>query len=80
MRKRKPKSIRTLEAVVDERGRVRLLEKLKLPRARRALVTILEDPPRVEVNETVLLSEPALAKDWSRPEEDKAWSHLQSEP
>ncbi len=80
MRKRKPKPIRTLEAVVDERGRVRLLEKLKLPRARRALVTILEDPPRVDVNETVLLSEPALAKDWSRPEEDKAWSHLQSEP
>ncbi len=80
MRKRKPKPIRTLEAVVDERGRVRLLEKLELPRARRALVTILEDPPRVDVNETVLLSEPALAKDWSRPEEDEAWSHLQSEP
>jgi len=29
--------------------------------------------------ETALLSEPALAEDWSRPEEDEAWSHLQSD-
>ena len=28
-------------------------------------------------NETALLSEEALAKDWSRKEEDEAWSHLQ---
>ncbi|MGL5938789.1 MAG: DUF2281 domain-containing protein [Waterburya sp.] len=26
--------------------------------------------------ETVLLSESALAKDWSTPEEDEAWQHL----
>jgi hypothetical protein len=35
---------------------------------------ILEDAPRSE--ETALLSEQALA-DWTRPEEDAAWSHLQ---
>lgn len=29
------------------------------------------------IAETVLLSEPALAEDWNRPEEDKAWAHLQ---
>jgi hypothetical protein len=29
--------------------------------------------------ETALLAEPALAEDWSRPEEDAAWSHLQPE-
>ena len=40
---------------------------------------ILEDAPFVLVNETALLSEPALAKDWNRPEEDVAWSHLQQE-
>ena len=29
--------------------------------------------------ETALMSEPALAEDWLRPEEDEAWSHLQSD-
>jgi hypothetical protein len=71
--------IRTAEATIDEQGNVRLLEPLKLPFTRRALVTILEDAPVATTNETTLLSEPALAKDWSRPEEDLAWSHLQAE-
>jgi hypothetical protein len=26
---------------------------------------------------TALLSEPVLATDWNRPEEDAAWQHLQ---
>ncbi len=26
-----------------------------------------------------LISEPVLAKDWNRPEEDEAWAHLQPE-
>ena len=30
------------------------------------------------IHETDLLSEAALATDWNRPEEDEAWSHLQS--
>jgi hypothetical protein len=68
---------RTVEAVVDEQGNVRLLEDVRLPAAHRALVTILEEPPVLRVAETALLSEPALAEDWDRPEEDKAWSHLQ---
>ena len=72
--------IRTVEAIVDEHGHVRLLEEVGLPEARRALVTILEEAPRTGVRETALLSEPALAKDWERPEEDEAWSHLQPEP
>jgi hypothetical protein len=37
--------IRTVEAVVDARGNVRLLEEVKLPGARRALVTIPDDAP-----------------------------------
>ena len=65
--------MRTVEAVVDAQGNVRLLEDVHLPGPRRALVTILDDAPR---DETALLSEGALA-DWSRPEEDAAWSHLQ---
>ncbi len=68
--------IQTLEATIDENGRVSLLEPIQLPRARRALVTILE-PSAPEPTETALLSEAALGADWNRPEEDAAWSHLQ---
>lgn len=70
--------IRTIEAVIDEHGAVRLLENVDLPNARRALVTILEEPT-LHVAETALLSEVALAEDWNRPEEDEAWSYLQKE-
>ena len=71
--------IKTVEAIIDEQGNVRLLEPVQVTSARRALVTILEDAPIVACEETALLSEPALAKDWNRPEEDAAWSHLQQE-
>ena len=71
--------IRTIEAVIDERGIVRLLEDVHLPSTRRALVTILEDEPAEQLGEAALLSEAALAEDWDRPEEDAAWSHLQPE-
>lgn len=57
--------IRTVEAVVDPNGNVRLLEDIQLPGPRRALLTILDDAPRSE--ETALLSEGAL-----RPEYDLA--------
>ena len=60
------------EAVVDEKGEVRLLEKVVLPEARRAFVTILEEDPRISAGEAALLSEQALAEDWNRPEEDEA--------
>jgi hypothetical protein len=69
--------LRTVEAVIDEQGNVRLLEAVQLTAARRALVTILEDAPTAGVPETALLSERALAEDWNRPEEEEAWSHLQ---
>lgn len=68
---------RTVEAMIDEQGKVRLLEEIRLPAARHAIVTILEDEPAMHLSETALLSEPALAEDWNRPEEDAAWAHLQ---
>lgn len=70
--------IQTVEAVVDEQGKVRLLEAIHLSVPRRALVTILNEGPTSFADETTLLSEAALAEDWGRPEEDVAWSHLQS--
>lgn len=71
--------LRTVEAIIDEQGNVRLLEGVRLPSVRRALVTILDDAPILEVEEAALLSEPSLARDWDRPEEHAAWSHLQPE-
>ena len=66
--------IQTLEASIDEKGRFQMLETLHLPGARRALVTILEEPAR-ESNEAALLSEAALS-DWSHDKEEEAWPHL----
>ena len=71
-----PLMIQTVEAIVDETGAVRLLAPLHLGRRHRALVTILTDDPGADP-ETALLSEAALARDWNRPEEEEAWSHLQ---
>lgn len=68
--------IQTIEALIDENGSVSLLEEVRLPTARRALVTILE-APAADKTETALLSEAALSADWNRAEEDEAWSHLQ---
>ncbi len=68
--------LKTLEAVIDEQGNVRLTEPADVPAGRRALVIILNEPA-IDVAETALLSEQALAEDWNRPEEDEAWSHLQ---
>ncbi|HUT11340.1 MAG TPA: hypothetical protein VMY42_12645 [Thermoguttaceae bacterium] len=69
--------LQTFEAIIDEQGKVRLLESVRLSKSQRALVTILTDQPRTDVAEAALLSERALAEDWNRPEEDAAWSHLQ---
>ena len=66
---------KVIEATIDEQGNVQLLEPIQLPKPRRAYVTILTD--ELDVPETALLSEAALAEDWNRTEEDAAWSHLQ---
>ena len=67
--------IQTVEAVVDANGLVRLLGSVDVASPRRALVTVLEEPAAVP-GETALLSEAALRVDWSRPEEEEAWSYF----
>ncbi|MFC0268687.1 hypothetical protein [Kushneria aurantia] len=67
--------IKTIEAIVDDAGQLRLAEPLKVKGVHRALVTILDEPPS-QALETALLSESGLS-DWARHEEDEAWSHLQ---
>jgi hypothetical protein len=64
------------ESGIVANGQVRLLGEVRVGGPRRALVTILEEPAAVP-GEAALLAEAALAVDWSRPEEDAAWSHLQ---
>ncbi len=68
----------TFEAIIDQDGNIHLVEPVQLPASRRALITILEEESTSVVSETALLSEQALAEDWTRTEEDKAWSHLSS--
>lgn len=65
----------SVEAIVNEQGQVRLLQPLRLPSVCRAVVMIFDEDPL----ETARVSEPALALDWTRPEEDAAWSHLQQD-
>lgn len=67
--------MKTVEAVIEPTGEVRLIEPLHVTSPRRALVTILEEAP--EARETAILSEASLGEDWNRPEEDAAWAYLQ---
>ena len=67
--------MKTVEAIIETNGEVRLVEPLSVPTPRRALVTILEEAPPAQ--DAALLSEAALAEDWNRAEEDAAWAHLQ---
>ena len=69
--------IRKIEAMIDEQGTVRLKEAVRLAVPRRAVVTIFDEDRVSKIDEAALLSEPALAQDWNRPEEDAAWSYLQ---
>ena len=68
--------ILTVEAVIDENGRIRLLTAVHVDSPRRALVTVLEEPAAVP-GEPAMLAEAALAVDWLRPEEDAAWARFQ---
>lgn len=70
---------KTYEAMIDENGNVYLLQPLSLPKGQRALVTVMDEKSVLDSTEVSLLSEAALAQDWTKPEEDKAWFYLQSE-
>ncbi len=66
--------LKSIEATVESNGEVHLREPIRLEHPCRASVTILDEP---DIPETALLSQESLARDWERPEEDAAWSHLQ---
>ena len=70
----------TIEAITDQNGKLRILEPIKLPKGRRVIITILNEEPSDELVNLAHLSEPALAREWERPEEDAAWLHLAQLP
>jgi len=74
--------LRTVEATIDRKGNVKLREPIALRASKRALVTIRDDEWSADElqNESALLAEAVLAKDWLSPEEDKAWEHLNNLP
>ena len=70
--------LKTVEAVLEKDGCLRLTEHLDLTHPQRVLVTFLEEKTDSDAAfEAALLSEAALAEDWDRTEEDQAWQHLQ---
>ncbi len=69
----------TVEAIVEMDGHVRILEPALVVGPSRALLIILDEPGEEASRAGALLSETALA-DWTRAEEDSAWSHLQPGP
>jgi uncharacterized lipoprotein YbaY len=66
--------LKSVEATIESDGEIRLRERVRLPHACRAIVTIIEES---DMPETALLSEAAFGEDWNRPEEEAAWSYLQ---
>ena len=70
--------LKSLKAIIDTDGKVRLTEPIHLKTSCCAIVTIIDDTIEGRVPDDItLLSEHTLAVDWNRTEEDEAWSHLQ---
>lgn len=72
--------LQTFAGVLERDGRLITTERIHLSKPHSVIVTILDEVVTSEVSELALLSEAALARDWERPEEDEAWSHLAQLP
>ncbi len=66
------KGIRIPEPLLEESG---LSGDVEL-KAVKGKISIVAVRPNKKLSETALLSEKVLARDWLRPEEDKAWASL----
>jgi hypothetical protein len=63
---------KTIEVEIDDRGTIRPMDPTaSLPHGRALLVWRTETD-----HDAALLSEPSLAVDWLRPEEDEAWAYM----
>ena len=66
--------LKSIEAIIEKDGAAHLKGPVHLVSSYQAIVAVIDES---SVPETALLSEEAFAENWNRPEEDKAWSHLQ---
>jgi antitoxin MazE len=68
------KGIRIPKVLLEESG----IEKDVEIKASKGMLRIIpiKSSARKRANETVLLSESVLRRDWDRPEEDEAWANL----
>ena len=66
----------SVEAIIDEDGRIHFQQPIHLTRPCRVLLTVLDDGDQEVVPESALLSQQALQDDWDNPDEDAAWAHL----
>ena len=67
------KGVRIPKPLLEESG----LGKDVAITAKNGEIRITAAKPSKKISETALLSEKVLARDWLRPEEDKAWATLQ---
>ncbi len=65
--------LRIIEVEIDAAGQIHPLEFVRKLPVGPALLTLLTPA----MDEVPHLTEPALAEDWLRPQEDAAWAHLQ---
>lgn len=68
------KGIRIPKVLLEESG----IDKDVEIRASKGMLKIIpiKPPTTKRANETMVLSEKVLRRDWDRPEEDKAWANL----
>jgi antitoxin MazE len=66
------KGVRIPKPLLEESG----LGKDVMITAKGGEIRITAAKPNKKTSETALLSEKVLARDWLRPEEDKAWANL----
>ncbi|GAB4540927.1 MAG: hypothetical protein Fur002_08500 [Anaerolineales bacterium] len=78
--------LQTIEAVIDEKGVLRMLESIELPKLRRVLVTILDEEPTKDAleqaaqNQKILLLEQKHAKGYAEhPSTKNEFSEWESE-
>lgn len=72
--------IQTYQALINDKGIVKILDDIEIDNPKRALVIVFDDTYEESFYEKSLpyiLSQRSLEKDWNRPEEDEAWAYLQ---
>jgi len=70
--------LKTVQATIEEDGRVFFSENVNIVFPRKALITFLDEESELDVTEdnAHFLSEDSLSKEWLLEEENAAWNTL----